>query len=695
MTKHLIIVESPTKTKTIGKILGKDYKVLASKGHLRDLPKSQFGVDIEADFEPKYINVRGKAETIRELVKESKKADHVYLATDPDREGEAISWHLAHLLNLDPEKANRVSFHEMTPQGVKAGMQEPHKIDMDLVNSQQARRIMDRIVGYEISPLLWKKVRSGLSAGRVQSVALALIVEREREIRAFVPTEYWSMHAHHKENKIAFESEFAGVLDGSKVKKVELASEADCDRWMETFPQEFQVRAVEKKKRKKNPYVPFTTSTLQQDASRQLGYSTSKTMMLAQQLYEGINVKGRGQVGLITYMRTDSTRLSDEFIKAALSYIHSHYGDAYASKGVSYGKKKAGTQDAHEAIRPSDVGLTPQMLRDDLSPAQFKLYDLIWRRAVASQMAPSVYRQTAIELEAGEAIFRSNGIEPEFDGFQKVWPISEKEVILPELAVGDHVKVKSIQKKQHFTQPPARYSEASLVQALEKNGIGRPSTYASIIKSIQSRRYVSLEKRQFSPTELGENVHDFLQKNFSDIINVNFTSSMEERLDAIAQGDVEWRKLLGEFYEVFSGDLKKAKADGDSYKVTNKPTGEKCPVCGGDLLYKHGRNGDFIGCSNFPNCTYTKSIVKTTGIPCPQCGKGEIIEKVSKHGKVFYGCNRYPECDYASWDKPTGEKCPLCGDLIVHRKNRREDRIFCHNEECPNHAGYEPQKSGD
>lgn len=685
MTKNLIIVESPTKTKTISKILGKNYKVMASKGHLRDLPKSQFGVDIENQFKPKYINVRGKASTINELKRESKKADNIYLATDPDREGEAISWHLAQLLGLDPKKANRVSFHEITPQGVKEGMANPRTIDMDLVNSQQARRIMDRIVGYQISPILWKKVQGGLSAGRVQSVALKLIVEREREIQAFVPKEYWSIHAHHREDRISFSSELVGRKQGEKTHKISLPDEAAAEALVSSLTSPFTVEKVGKRKRNKKPYAPFTTSTLQQEANRRLGFSTSKTMMVAQQLYEGISLHGKGQVGLITYMRTDSTRLADSFLQQAKEYIANTYGDQYTTKGISYGGNRK-AQDAHEGIRPASVNLVPQAIHDDLSNDQFRLYDLIWRRAVASQMASARFLSTTVDLTSGDYLFRVNGVEPQFDGFQAVWPVNTKEVQLPELTEGNSVEVRRIEKQQHFTQPPARYTEASLVQTLEKNGIGRPSTYSAIIKSILSRGYVSIEKKQFLPTPLGEKVNAFLEANFNEIINEGFTSMMEERLDDIAGGNVDWRTLMGEFYAVFSEDLQKAKEDDTGYKLPVEETGETCPQCGGKLIIKHGRNGDFIGCANFPNCAYTKSIVKTTGVTCPKCGKGELVEKISKRGKVFYSCNQYPACDFATWDPPTGEKCPLCGDLLLHRKNRHEDRIYCHNENCPNHG---------
>lgn len=683
MSKNLVIVESPTKIKTIARVLGKDYTVLASKGHLRDLPKSQFGVDIENQFEPKYINVRGKGSTIKELREAAKKADKVYLATDPDREGEAISWHLAHILDLDEGKQNRVAFQEVTDQGIKEGMKNPRKIDMDLVDSQQARRIMDRIVGYEISPILWKKVKSGLSAGRVQSVALKLIVDREKEIDAFVAQEYWSIHANHKKDGMRFTSDFFGKLTGDKAKKLDLPNEAETDKVIAELGDHFIIDSVKQSKRTRKPYAPFTTSTLQQEASRRLGFSTSKTMMVAQQLYEGISLGADGQVGLITYMRTDSTRLSNQFIEETKSLVTDQFGPSYATKGIHYGGKKS-AQDAHEGIRPSYVNRQPNSIKSYLSPDQFKLYDLIWRRAVASQMKSATFKSTTVKLSSNGYEFRINGIEPVFDGYQKVWPVKDSTVVLPALSEGEQLAIEKIEKKQHFTQPPARYTEASLVQALDENGIGRPSTYSATIKSILTRRYVELKEKKFFPTKLGVNVNELLEKSFSDVINEQFTANLEERLDDIAEGKVNWRDLMQEFYTIFSKDLEKAKADDASYKVPDKKTGDKCPECGGDLLIKHGRNGDFIGCSNFPECKFTESIIKKVGVACPKDG-GEIVEKISKRGKVFYACNNYPACDYAVWDKPTGEKCQLCGDLMVHRKNRKENRVFCANETCPNH----------
>ena len=683
MSKKLVIVESPTKTKTISKILGKDYKVIASKGHLRDLPKSSFGVDLENNFEPKYIKVRGKAPTINFIKKEHKNADQTFLATDPDREGEAISWHLAHLLGMDPESVNRVSFREITKEGVKEGISKPRKLDLDLVDAQQARRVMDRIVGYEISPILWKKVKSGLSAGRVQSVALRLIVEREREIEAFEPKEYWTVHTTHNKDKINFETEFYGFKNGEKSKKFEIENQDEADRIINELGEDFRVSAVKKTTKKRRPYAPFTTSTMQQEASAKLNFTTSKTMMLAQQLYEGVSTS-EGQTGLITYMRTDSTRLSHDFTSRAKKYIEETWGKNYAGRETSYGGKKGNTQDAHEAIRPTSVERDPESLKDYLTKDQYKLYKLIWARAVASQMKASSYKSTNVEIINGNAVFKVNGIEPDFDGFQKVWPVNEKALLLPELAEGDILTVVKVDKRQHFTQPPARYSEASLVKSLEQNGIGRPSTYAGIIKSVQNRRYAVIKKKYFYPTELGIATNDLLEKNFPDIININFTAEMEKRLDDVADGNMNWKELMARFYSIFSEDLEKAKADKDSYKVKDKPTGEKCPECGHDLVYKNGRNGSFIACSNFPDCKFTKSIVKTLGIKCPKCG-GDMVEKVSKRGKVFYGCSNYPECDYATWDKPTGEICPKCGDLMVHKKNRKVDKIICSNEKCENH----------
>ncbi|PMC82005.1 type I DNA topoisomerase [Anaerococcus hydrogenalis] len=676
MAKNLVIVESPTKAKSITKMLGSNYKVRATYGHLRDLPKSKLGVDIEDNFEPKYIKVRGKAKTINALKKEAQSVDKVYLATDPDREGEAISWHLQYLLGLDENELNRVEFHEITKNNVKNAIKNPRKIDQNLVDSQQARRIMDRIVGYEISPILWKRVKSGLSAGRVQSVALKLIVDKQKEIDAFVPEEYWTITAKHKESKIEFESEFYG----SKSKKMKISNEDGAEKILNRIDKDkFEVVDIQKTKKKRKPQKPYTTSTLQQDASNKLGFSTKYTMSLAQQLFEGIDLGQKGRVGLITYMRTDATRLSNEIIGESLSYIKEKFGQKYASKGNSYSKKAKTSQDAHEAIRPTSIYNDPISVKEYLTDQQYKLYKLIWTRVVASQMADYEYLSTSISFDTNGVIFKTNGKITLFDGFMKVSNAKENENILPDLKKGDIIKAIDIKKDQHFTKPPANYTEASLVKTLEEYGIGRPSTYSSTIASIISRNYVEFEQRKILPTKLGMRVNDFLQESFDDIINVKFTAKMEDELDKIAQDEVYWKDVLKSFYEGFEKDIKKVSKDTTDYKVKDKILDEKCPKCGHPLAEKHGRNGKFIGCTNFPECDFTKSIIKTTGVKCPECNDGEIIEKVSKRGKRFYGCSNFPKCDYATWDPPTGEKCPECGDLLVHKKNRSTDEIKCNS----------------
>lgn len=676
MAKNLVIVESPTKAKSITRMLGSNYKVRATYGHLRDLPKSKLGVDIEDDFEPKYIKVRGKAKTINALKKEAESVDKVYLATDPDREGEAISWHLQYLLGLDKNELNRVEFHEITKNNVKNAIKNPRKIDQNLVDSQQARRIMDRIVGYEISPILWKRVKSGLSAGRVQSVALKLIVDKQREIDSFVPEEYWTITAKHKESKIEFESEFYG----SKSKKMKISNENGAEKILNRIDKDkFEVFDIQKTKKKRKPQKPYTTSTLQQDASNKLGFSTKYTMSLAQQLFEGIDLGDKGRVGLITYMRTDATRLSNEIIGESLSYIKEKFGEKYVSKGNSYSKKSKTSQDAHEAIRPTSIYNDPISVKEYLTDQQYKLYKLIWTRVVASQMTDYEYLSTSLSFDSNGVIFKTNGKITLFDGFMKVSNAKENENILPDLKKGDIIKALDIKKDQHFTKPPANYTEASLVKTLEEYGIGRPSTYSSTIASIISRNYVEFEQRKILPTKLGIRVNDFLQESFDDIINVEFTAKMEDELDKIAQDEVYWKDVLKSFYEGFEKDLKQVSKDRTDYKVKDKVLDEKCPKCGHPLAEKHGRNGKFIGCTNFPECDFTKSIIKTTGVKCPECENGEIIEKVSKKGKRFYGCSNFPKCDYATWDPPTGEKCPKCGDLLVHKKNRSTDEIKCNS----------------
>lgn len=683
MAKKLVIVESPTKAKTIGKILGSNYKVIASVGHLRDLPKSKMGIDIENNFEPEYISVRGKGDIIKQIKKEAKASDKVLLATDPDREGEAISWHISNLLKLNPTDENRIEFHEITKETVKNSINKPRAIDMRLVDAQQARRVLDRLVGYEISPILWKKVKSGLSAGRVQSVALRLLCEREKEIREFKPQEYWTLSANHKKDKMEFESNFYGFYKDGKEQKLDIKTEKGANEILKKLDKDnFKVVDVKVGTKNKQPYPPYTTSTLQQDANRRLNFSASKTMTIAQQLYEGIRLGREGSVGLISYMRTDSTRISSGTVQDSLDYIIKNFGKEFATKGNPYGKNKKNSQDAHEAIRPSSVLRTPNSIEGYLSKDQYKLYELIWTRTVASQMSQAKYKTTSITINNNNFIFKINGNVESFKGFTKLYKINDTDVILPEIKKNEILKAESIDKKQHFTKPKSRFTEASLVKTLEEDGIGRPSTYASIISSLTKRNYVELKQKKFFITDLGEKVNSFLIKYFDEIINEEFTAEMEAELDKIADDGLDWKNLVSDFYDNFEKKLQNAKEDDDNFKVIPKKTGEKCPECGHDLVVKHGRNGKFIGCSNFPECTYTKVLVKKIGVKCPDCKDGDIIEKVSKRGKIFYGCSNYPDCDFAVWDKPINEKCPKCGHILVHKKNRKVDEIKCSNTEC-------------
>lgn len=683
MAKKLVIVESPTKAKTIGKILGSNYKVIASVGHLRDLPKSKMGIDIENNFEPEYISVRGKGDIIKQIKKEAKASDKVLLATDPDREGEAISWHISNLLKLNPTDENRIEFHEITKETVKNSINKPRAIDMRLVDAQQARRVLDRLVGYEISPILWKKVKSGLSAGRVQSVALRLLCEREKEIKEFKPQEYWTLSANHKKDKMEFESNFYGFYKDGKEQKLDIKTEKGANEILKKLDKDnFKVVDVKVGTKNKQPYPPYTTSTLQQDANRRLNFSASKTMTIAQQLYEGIRLGREGSVGLISYMRTDSTRISSGTVQDSLDYIIKNFGKEFATKGNPYGKNKKNSQDAHEAIRPSSVLRTPNSIEGYLSKDQYKLYELIWTRTVASQMSQAKYKTTSITINNNNFIFKINGNVESFKGFTKLYKTNDTDVILPEIKKNEILKAESIDKKQHFTKPKSRFTEASLVKTLEEDGIGRPSTYASIISSLTKRNYVELKQKKFFTTELGEKVNSFLIKYFDEIINEEFTAEMEAELDKIADDGLDWKNLVSDFYDNFEKKLQNAKEDDDNFKVIPKKTGEKCPECGHDLVVKHGRNGKFIGCSNFPECTYTKVLVKKIGIKCPDCKDGDIIEKVSKRGKIFYGCSNFPDCDFAVWDKPINEKCPKCGHILVHKKNRKVDEIKCSNTEC-------------
>ena len=678
--KKLVVVESPTKAKTIQKLLGSGYKVVATIGHLRDLPKSKLGIDIENDFEPQYINVRGKANVINALKKDYKNSQKIFLATDPDREGEAISWHLCYLLGINPKEENRVKFQEITKDSVKEAIKKPEAIDLKLVDAQQARRVLDRIVGYSISPLLWKKVKSGLSAGRVQSVALRLICEREKEIREFEPEEYWSIHANLSKDKLYFDSELY-YSKSDKSNKINIKNKDEADKILNDLSDKFVVDSIKQQKKARKPYAPFTTSTLQQEAYKKLYFQTSKTMRIAQQLYEGISLGSEGSVGLITYMRTDSTRISQVCVNDCLDIINELYGKQYATRGYDYSKKKKGSQDAHEGIRPSSVKRRPNEIKKYLTEDQYKLYKLIWERTVASQMKDARYLSTSIDFDNNGYTFRSNGNVVIFDGFTRVYSLNTKDSELPELKDREAISSNEIEPKQHFTKPKPRYTEASLVKTLEEDGIGRPSTYASIISSILSRNYVELKEKKFYTTEIGEKVCEFVVKYFDSIINEKFTAEMENELDNIAENDVEWKKVIRDFYNGFNKDLVNAKNAQDKFKVKDEPIGRKCPECGNDLVIKHGRNGKFIGCSAFPECKYTETIVKDTKVKCPKCGH-RIIEKVSKRGKVFYGCENYPNCDFALWDKPTGEKCPECGSLLVHRKNRRGESVLCSNEKC-------------
>ena len=674
--KYLVIVESPTKAKTIDKYLGRNYKVVASKGHLRDLPKSKMGVDIENDFEPHYISIRGRGDTIKELRKLAKKAEKVYLAADPDREGEAIAWHLSFLLNLDPEAENRVVFNEITKESVKEAFKHPRKIDKDLVDSQQARRILDRVVGYSISPLLWKKIKKGLSAGRVQSTTLKMIIDRENEIRNFKPEEYWTMPSKFKKGRSTFEANFYGV-DG---KKVELKNEEDVKAVIERIDQSasFNIADIEEKERRRKSLAPFTTSTLQQEAANRLNYRTSKTMMVAQQLYEGIAI-GRNTIGLITYMRTDSTRIAPSAQNAAADFIETEYGKQYLGGGRKTGNA-AGAQDAHEAIRPSNASMTPDSIKDSLSRDQFRLYSLIWARFMASQMADAVFDTIRADIEQNGVTFRANGSRIKFDGFLKVYPSnSSKDNYLPTLEIGDEVHATEIEPTQHFTQPPARYNEASLVKVLEEKGIGRPSTYSPTIETLRRRYYVKMIAKRFEPTDLGEIVNDVMVEFFPQIVNTEFTAGMEENLDDIEEGKREWVNVLNDFYGDFGKDLEKAEKDMEKIEIKDEPAGFDCPECGNAMVIKIGRYGKFYACSNFPDCRHTEAIVNKIGVKCPTCQQGDVIERKSKKNRIFYGCNRYPECEFVSWDKPIERNCPKCEHFLVEKVSRKGKQVRCSN----------------
>ncbi|MCV9887647.1 type I DNA topoisomerase [Metabacillus halosaccharovorans] len=680
MSDYLVIVESPAKAKTIERYLGKKYKVKASMGHVRDLPKSQIGVDVEHNFEPKYITIRGKGSVLKELKTAAKKAKKVYLAADPDREGEAIAWHLAHSLDVDINSDCRVVFNEITKDAIKESFKHPRSINMDLVDAQQARRVLDRLVGYKISPILWKKVKKGLSAGRVQSVAVRLIIDRENEIKAFVPEEYWSIEGQFLKGQKEFEASFYGINGEKKA----LNTESEVKEVLEIIKEnKFTVEKVTKKERKRNPAVPFTTSTLQQEAARKLNFRAKKTMMIAQQLYEGIDLGKEGTVGLITYMRTDSTRISETAQSEASHYITDKYGQEFLGTTAKSAKKNTNAQDAHEAIRPTSTLRDPASIKEFLSRDQLRLYKLIWERFVSSQMAPAILDTMSVDLVNNGVLFRANGSKIKFPGFMKVYvegtddQIEEKDRLLPELKEGDEIYSKDIEPSQHFTQPPPRYTEARLVKTLEELGIGRPSTYAPTLDTIQKRGYVTLDNKRFIPTELGEIVLELIREFFPEIINVEFTANMENSLDEVEDGHIQWIKIIDNFYKDFSPRLEKAENEMEKIEIKDEPAGVDCEECGHPMVFKMGRYGKFMACSNFPDCRNTKPIVKEIGVKCPNCEEGTIVERKSKKRRIFYGCNQYPECEFLSWDKPIARNCPKCSNMLVEKKLKKGIQVQC------------------
>lgn len=686
MASNLVIVESPAKAKTIKQYLGKNYSVIASMGHVRDLPKSQMGIDFENNFEPKYITIRGKGDLINKLKKEAKNASKIYLATDPDREGEAISWHLAQLLDIPENSKCRITFNEITKTAIKNAIKEPREINKSLVDAQQARRVLDRIVGYKISPILWKKVKKGLSAGRVQSVTTRLICDREEEIEKFIPEEYWTIDA----SLLAADekSKFTVSFYGKGGKKFVPQNEEQTKKILaEVKNEEFIVGEVKLSEKKRHPAPPFITSTLQQEASRKLGFTVKRTMMAAQQLYEGAEIKGRGTVGLITYMRTDSLRIANEALVSVRSFIGSNYGNENLPKNARFYKTKGNAQDAHEAIRPSYVDITPQEAKASLPADLYKLYKLIWERFVASQMESAVYDTISADINAGKYLFKASGSKLKFKGFMSLYVegsddgSEEKDTRLPQLSSGDRLKLVSLKEEQHFTQPPQRYTEASLIKALEEMGIGRPSTYAPTITTITARGYVAREKKQLYPTELGRVVNDIMKNYFEMIADVKFTANMEEELDGVEDGSAKWVEILKAFYDPFSIVLAKAENEIDKIKIADEVSDIVCEKCGRLMVYKMGRFGKFLACPGFPECRNTKAIVVETGAACPKCG-AKILEKKSARGKVYYGCENNPKCDFMSWDAPViDEKCPDCGGLLLAKKGRNA-KIVCANPDC-------------
>ena len=682
--KNLVIVESPSKAKTIGKFLGSKYKVVASVGHIRDLPKSKLGIDIEHNFEPEYISIRGKGDVIKTLKKEAKDAGKVYLATDPDREGEAISWHIAYLLGINEEEPCRIVFNEITKNAIQSAVKMPRVIDKKLVDAQQARRVLDRLVGYQISPLLWRKIRRGLSAGRVQSAALKIICDREKQILAFIPKEYWNITAVLTvEGKKEKQKQVLAKLSEYKGNKITVSNKEEADRILsELDPKGFVTGKIDEKERLKKPNPPFTTSSLQQEASNKLGFYTKKTMLIAQQLYEGIEIKGHGTVGLVTYIRTDSVRISDEAQQAVTAYIKDLFSEAYLGNQV-YTNKKKDVQDAHEAIRPSDVSLHPDEIKDSLTKDQYNLYRLIWSRFVASRMPAAVYDSVSADIINGDYLFKASGSKLKFDGYLKIYRNAgddDEEKMLPPLSVGTKFDMADLLSEQNFTQPPSRFSEAALVKDLEEKNIGRPSTYAPIIATLIDRKYATREKKMLKPTELGFIVTDLMETYFKEIVDAGFTADLEDKLDDIEVKNLKWKDIVGGFYEILKKELEVADAEIEKVKIEDEMTDEICEVCGKPMVIKHGRFGEFLACSGYPDCKNTKPIINKIDVKCPKCGK-DIIARKSKKGRVFYGCSGYPECNQLYWNKPVDKKCPKCSSLLTEKKTKTSSYV-CSNPEC-------------
>ncbi len=676
--KTLVIVESPSKAKTIGKYLGSSYKVIASVGHIRDLPKSKLGIDIENDFEPNYIPIRGKGDLIKELKKEAKAAKKVYLATDPDREGEAISWHLAYLLGIDANTPCRIVFNEITKDAIKNAIKNPRAIDLRLVDAQQARRVLDRLVGYQISPLLWRKVSRGLSAGRVQSAALKIICDRENLIKNFVPKEYWNINVEFKKGKT-----FTARLAEFNGKKIEIGSKEEADKALSALEAGKYIAAeIIRKQRSRKPFAPFTTSSLQQDAANKLGFTTKKTMMVSQQLYEGVEVKGQGTVGLVTYIRTDSVRISAEAKQAAKQYIEDNFGSKYSANNI-YTNKKKDIQDAHEAIRPSNIALDPEKIKDSLTKDQYSLYRLIWTRFLASQMAPAIFDGMQVNIKNGGYLLKASGSKLIFDGYQRIYSPNfdeDKDKLLPEIEEGEELKAQKAEGEQKFTEPPSRFTEASLVKELEEKNIGRPSTYAPIIATILDRKYITREKKTLIPTDLGFLVTELMEQYFKEIVDAGFTADMEDKLDDVEAKDTDWKEIIRDFYGPFKKELDVADEELEKVKLPDRITDEVCEKCGKPMAIKTGRFGEFLACTGYPECKNTKPIVKSINVKCPDCGR-DIVAKRGKSGKIFYGCSGYPECTRAYWYKPTNKKCPECGELLLE-KHTKTTKYACSNAKC-------------